>query len=130
MQKTDTTNIRMYYGLSQSNCWGSWTHFNGAMYGEWYDEKESLWVNDLSCENEHYHESVGHVPANEFVDIEWIFGEKVLGIKVNGEIRVASCEYEYIEAFKNGSFSISGPVYPAAGRGSTVTVEKLRVTEI
>ena len=25
-------------------------------------------------------------------------------------------------------FSVTGPVYPAAGRGSTVTVEKLRVT--
>jgi len=52
-----------------------------------------------------------------------------MAVKVNGEVRVASCEYEYIEAFKDG-FSVSSPVYPAPGRGSTITVERLRVTEL
>ena len=129
--KTDSTNLRIYYGRHDGNYWGAWLHLNGAGNdGKLYDEEdESLWINDLYCENEHYHEGVSWVPANEFLDIEWILGEKVMGVKVNGEIRVASCEYEYIEAFKRG-FSITGPVYPAAGRGSTVTVKKLRVTEL
>lgn len=127
--KTDSTNLRIYYGRSQSNYWGAWVHFNGAgNNGEFYDG-ENLWLNDLAIENEHYHENATRVPIDEFVDLEWIFGKTVMALKVNGEIRVASCEYEYIEAFKHG-FSVTSPVYPAPGRGSTITVEKLRVTEL
>ena len=127
--KTDGTNLRIYYGRHEGNYWGAWVHFNGAGNdGEWYDG-ENLLTNDLYCENEHDHEGASQIPVNEFVDVELIYGEKVMGIKINGEVRVACCEYEYIEAFKRG-FSVTGPVYPAAGRGSTVTVEKLRVTEI
>jgi len=127
--KTDSTNLRLYYGRSQSNYWGAWMHLNGAGNdGEFYDG-ENLWINDLAVENEHYHENATRIPANEFIDVEWILGKTVMAIKINGEVRVASCEYEYIEAFKNG-FSVSGPVHPAPGRGSTITVEKLRVTEL
>ena len=127
--KTDSTNLRIYYGRSQSNYWGAWVHFNGAGNdGEFYDG-ENLWLNDLAIENEHYHENATRVPINEFVDVEWILDKTVMALKINGEIRVASCEYEYIEAFKRG-FSVTSPVYPAPGRGSTITVEKLRVTEL
>jgi hypothetical protein len=63
------------------------------------------------------------------VDVEWILGEKVMAVKINGEVRAASCEYDYIEALKGGAV-ISGSVYPAPGRGSTVTVKNLRITEL
>lgn len=134
--KTDSTNLRLYYGRSQSNYWGAWVHLNGAgndgeLYGieELGMDDESLWMNDLAVENEHYHESATRIPVNEFINVEWILGKTVMAIKINGEIRVASREYEYIEAFKNG-FSVTSPVYPAPGRGSTITVEKLRITEL
>jgi len=126
--KTDSTNLRLYYGDSKTNVHGAWVHLNGADNdGIIYDD--NLWINDLAVENEHYHENATRIPVDEFIDVEWILGKTVMAIKINGEIRVASCEYEYIEAFKNG-FSITGPVYPAPGRGSTITVEKLRVTEL
>jgi hypothetical protein len=127
--KTDSTNLRLYYGESETNWHGAWIHLNGAMEdGELY-EGETLSTNDLSCENHHYHDNATRIPTNEFIDVEWILGKTVMAIKINGEVRVASTEYEYIEAFKHG-FSISGPVYPAPGRGSTITVEKLRITEL
>ena len=127
--KTDGSNLRLYYGDSETNVHGAWVHLNGAGDdGKWYDY-ENLFTNDLSCENEHVHEGAAHVPIDEFIDVEWILGKTVMALKINGEIRVASCEYEYIEAFKHG-FSVTGPVYPAPGRGSTITVESLRVTEL
>lgn len=127
--KTDSTNLRIYYGRSTTNYWGAWMHLNGAMNdGEFYDG-ENLSVSDLSVENYHTHENATRIPINEFIDIEWIFAKTVMAIKINGEVRVASTEYEYIEAFKNG-FAVSSPVYPAAGRGSTITVERLRITEL
>ena len=127
--KTDSTNLRLYYGESETNWHGAWIHLNGAGNdGELY-EGETLSTNDLSCENQHYHENATRIPVNEFIDVEWILAKTVMAIKINGEVRVASTEYEYIEAFKKG-FSVTGPVYPAPGRGSTITVEKLRVTEL
>jgi AraC family transcriptional regulator len=125
---TRDTNIRLYYGESPNNRHGAWCHFLGT--GS-VDEtpSEVLCINDLRTENMHWHEGANKVPINEFVDIEWVLGEKVMGVKVNGVVRVASCEYEYIKSFKNG-FSVTGPVYAASGRGSTVTIEKLRVTEL
>jgi len=127
--KTDSTNLRIYYGRSKTNYWGAWVHLNGAGNDGYFYDDENLWINDLAVENEHYHENATRVPIDEFIDVEWILGETIMALKINGEIRVASCEYEYIEAFKHG-FSVTSPVYPAPGRGSTITVEKLRITEL
>jgi predicted transcriptional regulator YdeE len=126
--KTDSTNLRIYYGRSETNYWGAWVHLNGAGNdGEFY-EGEDLFINDLAVENDHCHENATRIPVNEFIDVEWVLGKTVMALKINGEIRVASTEYEYIEAFKHG-FAVTSPVYPAPGRGSTITVEKLRITE-
>ena len=130
--KTDGTNLRLYYGEDNSGKThpSGWIIFNDMVEGIRYsDPKGILWVSDILCRNEHWYHGVGEIPINEFVDIEWILGDKVMAVKVNGEVRFASCEYEYIEALKNGAV-ISSPVYPAAGRGSTITVEKLRITEL
>ena len=53
----------------------------------------------------------------------------MLAVKVDGEVRLASCEFEYMDKVKHG-FTVTGPVYPASARGSTVTVQSLRVTEL
>jgi hypothetical protein len=90
-----------------------------------------LKVNDIVCANarEHYFGEPNFIPYDTFVDVEWILGDQVMGVKIDGKIYYASCEHEYIEALKSGA-AISSPVYLAAWKGSTVTVEKLRVTEL
>ena len=131
--KTDSTNLRIYYAGSNyseglENPHGGWIIFH---YFENTDHiYNSLGVNDPFRANDCWHDGFGYIPVDEFVDVEWIIGEKVMSVKVNGELRYTSCEHEYIEALKNSGCNISGRVYPAAGRGSTVTIEKLRVTEI
>ncbi|MCL2407327.1 MAG: AraC family transcriptional regulator [Defluviitaleaceae bacterium] len=144
--KTDSTNLRLYYGGRegggirsdadlQNHIWGAWMHLNGAgndgdFYGdEWTGGEDSLWISDLAVMNEHYYKGATRIPSNEYVDVEWILAKTVMAVRVNGELRVATLENEYIDAFKQG-FSVTGPVHPAPGRGSTITVERLLVTEL
>ena len=69
--------------------------------------------------------------ANEFTDIEWILGRNEMAIKINGELRHFGSDYGYINEFnENSGFSLSSPVFISTTRGSTVTVESLRVTEL
>jgi len=133
--KTDSTNLRLYYGLREEHYWGAWMHLNGAgnngdFYGDEYTGgEEALWISDLAVANEHYYPGATRIPANEFVDVEWILARTVMAVRINGKLRVCTQETEYIEAFKQG-FSVTGPVHPAAGRGSTITVESLMVAEL
>ena len=127
--KTDSTNMRIYYSHNQVP--KDWTGYNcgGFIMLNWWHKLDTLRVHDMYCPNMHSYENAGHIPINEFIDLEWILGEKVMAVKVNGEVRAASCEFDYIEALKNGT-KIAGHIYPAPGRGSTVTVERLRITEL
>jgi len=120
--KTDGRNIRIYYAGGRDNFGhGGWLMVN----------PNDIFFNDPSCGNEHWDDSLEyhHLPPNEFVDIEWILGERVMAVKINGELQYISTEFEYMEAMRDGE-TIAGPVYPATGRGSTVTVKSLRVTPL
>ena len=76
-----------------------------------------------------FHECAG-IPIGEPVDIEWILDKEFMAIKINGELRHIGNNYQYIgEAKDNRKFKLSSPVTVAAAVGSTVTVEKLRVTK-
>ena len=121
--------LHIYYGGNEDNPSGGWLIF--FYYGAGRGRSSMLKINDVVCANarEHYFGEPNFIPYDTFVDVEWILGEKVMGVKIDGKIYYASCEHEYIEALKKGTV-ISSPVYPAARGGSTVTVEKLRVTEI
>ena len=121
--------MRIYYGGNEDNPSGGWLIF--FYYGEGRGSSSLLKINDVVCANarEHYFDGFNFIPYDTFVDVEWILGDKVMGVKIDGKLYYASCEHEYIEALKKGTV-ISSPVYPAAARGSTVTVEKLRITEI
>ena len=69
--------------------------------------------------------------ADEFIDIELIFGRDELVLKINGEMRYYGNDHGYIKASKeNPEFSMSGTVSVGTETGSTVTVESLRVTEM
>ena len=121
--------LRIFFGGNEDNPSGGWLIF--FYYGEGRGSSSMLKINDVVCANarEHYFDGFNFIPYDTFVDVEWILGDKVIGVKIDGKIYYASCEHEYIEALKNGVV-ISSPVYPAARGGSTVTVEKLRVTEL
>ena len=121
--------LLIYYGGNEDNPSGGWLIF--FYYGEGRGSSSMLKINDVVCANarEHYFDGFNFIPYDTFVDIEWILGDKVMGVKIDGKVYYASCEQEYIEALKNGVL-ISSPVYLAAWKDSTVTVEKLRVTEI
>jgi predicted transcriptional regulator YdeE len=121
--------LRLYYGGNEDNPSGGWLIF--FYYGEGRGSSSMLKINDVVYANarEHYFDGFNFIPYDTFVGVEWILGDKVMGVKIDGKVYYASCEQEYIEALKNGAV-ISSPVYPGAGEGSTVTVDKLRVTEI
>jgi len=73
-------------------------------------------INDPFCTNGRWYDGLGYIPVDEFINLEWIIVEKVMSVKVNGDL-------------KNG-VNILKHVYPAVSRGSTVMVKKLRVIEI
>jgi hypothetical protein len=77
------------------------------------------------------YEKRGNIPADEFVDIEWMLGKDIMALKVNNEIRYIGDDIGYIAEFqKNPNFSLSAPVIVGTFADSTVTIESLRVTEI
>jgi len=73
----------------------------------------------------------GQLPTNEFVDIEWFIGKKVMGVKVNGELRHISDNYAYIKEFSDTpNYQPCEQVLICSAYNSTVTVKSLQITEI
>ena len=70
------------------------------------------------------------IPVGEFIDIEWILGENIMAIIINGELRVLGNEYGYIKTIKEKPESCSSPIKITSARSATITVEKLCVSEI
>ena len=72
-----------------------------------------------------------HPELRDRFEIEWIIGRERMVIKVNGEIHHIGSNYGYIQAFKaNPEYSLPSAVTICTSGGSTLTVEKLRITEI
>lgn len=105
----------------------------GEMALNWDHIPTTLLVSDISDGKYVFYKKRGQIPVDEFVDIEWILGKDVTAIKMNGEIRNISDDFGYIRAFEeNPDINLLSSIIIAAawGSGSTLTVEKLRVTEI
>ena len=109
----------------------------GFILFNWEHDNTTLFMRDI-MNNQNYsylpYQNRGGIPVDKFVDIEWFLGKDVMIIKVNGEIRqiIDDFAYEcaYINEFrKNPEFKLSSPVI-VPNTSSTVTVEKLRITEI
>jgi hypothetical protein len=117
--KTDSTNIRVRYG-------------KGQIILNWECNMAELRVHDVKNWNQAKgYKGCGAIPVDEFVDIEWVIGREVMAVKVNGELRHAGCEYDYIKAYReDGEYGISSTVSVEAAWGSTVVVERLCITEI
>jgi len=73
----------------------------------------------------------GPAVVNEFVDIEWYMGKEIMVVKLNGEIQHISDDCAYIKAFRdNPEFILSAAVIIGTTGKSTMTVERLRITEL
>jgi len=70
------------------------------------------------------------IPANEFIDLEWILGKNVMAIKVNGELRVLGNEYGYIQTLNENPESCLSHIQITSARNATITVERLCITEL
>jgi len=97
-----------------------------------YDSaKDLLCIFDETDWKIHSYKKCGGVPANGFADIECFLDRKGIAVRVNGELRHYGTDYAYVREFeKTPGYGMSGTVFVGTDCGSTVTVEKLRVTEM
>jgi len=103
----------------------------GALLLNRGQNSDELFILDITNSKEHGYSAGGWLPADEFVDIEWIIGHDVMAVKVNGELRHVGDSYDYIGTLaSNPDYELCAPVRVNATFGSTVTVESLRVTEL
>jgi len=116
--KTDSTDITMQYAKGDV-C---------------FDDKQlpnQLFIKDIEDGKMEFLSKRGVHPIDEFMDIEWIIGREMMIVRVNGEIRHAGSHYAYIKSFKeNPEYRLSSAVTVLTCCWATVTVEKLRITEI
>jgi len=91
---------------------------------------KTLRIKDIENKEERVYENIA-LPIDEFVDVEWICARDFMAVRVNGELRHLSSDYEYIYAFHNkADYEFSSPISICCFRDSMITVETLRVTEI
>lgn len=92
---------------------------------------DDLGIDNITDGNFNTYAKCGNIPTDQFIDIEWMLGRDIMAVKVNGQIRMIGGDDGYIAAFqKNPDFRLSAPVIIGTFANSTVTVEKLRVTEL
>jgi len=94
----------------------------GTIYGK-------IYLHDLISGLRHEFTPGRWIKAGEVVDIEWIIGEEIMSVKVNGNLWKLGEYYYYTHDFKETS-QAPAPLRLSTGPESTVTVESLRVTEI
>ena len=117
---TDNQNLRLYYG-------------NSFLIFNWEAKVNAkiLPVKDIKGENVYKYYGCGRIPVSEFVDIEWTIGRDIMAVSVNGELRHAGTDYDYIRAFaEEPGYAPSFPVRVATVTGNNITVESLHVTEL
>lgn len=115
--KTNDTNIKLYYGLSE-------IVFN------WECSQDELIVQDLTGSRYSYPQK-GYVSIDEYVDITWIIHTSYMKILVNNKEILHNENYPYIFALKNNlSKKISEHIRIGSAMGSTITVKSLNITNI
>jgi len=118
--KTDKTNLQISYAKGLIG-------FNPMR------DLNELRMNDIANGRDCGLKGRGNIPVDEFVDIEWIIGEKIMVVKDGNILRHIGDGYPYIsDAQYSRAFREMAPVPVriAPANGSTVTVESLCVTEI
>jgi len=112
--KTNCDNIRLYYKM-------------GEVILNWEANMFELRIHDpVTGSNSGYY-GKGHVPINEFVDVSWILHDEFIAVTVNGEYRLASDSFPYIETLKRSPQIISSRFGIGSAFGSTITVKSLKI---
>lgn len=112
--KTDSMNIHLYYG----NAYISLRQHPHCL--------DSLWIRDMLIGLYLGYPDRGIVPIDKFIDLTWIVHRDFMAVIVNGEVHHYGSNYPYMnvmgaahEKFRFGTAS-----------GSTITVEKLAISEL
>ena len=113
--KTEIDNIRIGY-------------HKGCFIFDVFCNYGGLDIDDFVSGERRVYDGDGVVPPDEFVDIECIIGNDIVVIKVNGELRHAGDNYEYIQKIKENPLP-PAPIRITPSWNSTLTVEYLRVIE-
>jgi len=114
--KVNDNHLRLYY------------HF-GALIFRCPDAQE-LHINDIADSKPSIHAGKGGIPVNEYFDLEWIIGRDAVIVKVNGETQHVGIDYSYIDKLKDPAYELCSPLRICGIKDSTVTIEKLVVSEI
>jgi hypothetical protein len=89
-----------------------------------------LYVQDIASGKNHAIEHFGIFPTGEFADIEIVIAAEFTAVKVNGELRYIGNNHDYVNEFAaNPEFTLSSQI-TLKPEAATVTVEKMRVTEL
>ena len=112
--KTDSTNIHLYYGNSNI----SFRQHQHAL--------DSLWIRDMLIGLYLGYPDKGIIPVNEFIDISWIVHTNFMAVIVNDEVRHYGVNYPYMSIIS----SINEKFRFGTANGSTITVEKLEISEL
>ena len=115
--KTNDTNIKLYYGLSE-------IIFN------WECNQDELLVQDLTGSRYSYPKK-GYVSIDEYVDITWIIHTSYMKILLNNKEILHNENFPYIFALKNDLDKKTAEyVRVGSAMGSTITVKSLKITNI
>jgi len=116
--KTDDVHIGMFY-------------HGGLLTLNWEENRIELRLRDIANGTTDGYNGLGEIPANEFVDVEWICAKDFMAVRVNGELRHFKSDYFYNYKFQNDpDHTFSSQVSVTCIKGSMVTVESLKVTEV
>jgi len=111
--KTDSTNIHLYY------------HRGSALLEGWRHIPRELRVADIATGVDLGYPEKGCVKAGEYMDISWILHRDFMALLVDGELRHCAQGYAYMQLNVPAESIRFG-----AAKGSTVTAEKLTITEL
>jgi len=106
------------------------THRHGAVVLNRKDNdviNDKMFVRDLHKGIATELSASGSLPIGEVADIEWIIGEKIFAIRINGELRHAGDHYMYINNFTN---LIADPMPVRIMPSTAIKVELLQITEL
>jgi len=93
--------------------------------------EDSLCIYDQTDGKLDNHKKCSGIPAGKFVDIELYLTKDGVAIRVDGELRHYGSDYNYVSMYEQDPrYSMNGEVYVGTENGSTITVERLRVTEL
>lgn len=114
--KTDSTNIRLYYGL-------------GEVIFNWECGLNQMRLHDPLTAAQFGYDALGYIEPDYFAQIVWELGLDVMRITVDGKVRFESSDVPYLQNIEEAKQILSS-VGVGSAWGSKVTITKLDVENI